>query len=96
MNSLPPGNPDAIPEDLAQLIDRLIAHDSHHLHAEVMAYVERLLLIRVLNDSEGNRSQAARVLGITRNSLRHKMNELRISIDRSAIVVDDQHPPYSD
>ncbi len=72
--------------DIDRLIDRQMSAHADDLHAKVLGGVERRLLLRVLNDADGNRSEAARVLGITRNSLRHKMNEHGISIDRSAVV----------
>ncbi|HLJ93694.1 MAG TPA: helix-turn-helix domain-containing protein, partial [Gemmataceae bacterium] len=43
----------------------------------------RLLLTRVLQHTNGNQLQAAKVLGITRGSLRTKLRELGISIARS-------------
>ncbi|MEZ6133178.1 MAG: sigma-54 dependent transcriptional regulator [Planctomycetaceae bacterium] len=75
--------------DVDRFIHRMITAQTDNLHANVLGYVERRLLLRVLNDANGNRSEAARVLSITRNSLRHKMNEYAISIDRSAVVCGD-------
>ncbi len=43
--------------------------------------MERYLLSEVLTLAEGNQSEAARVLGITRGSLRHKIRALGISIE---------------
>ncbi|MGE0537115.1 MAG: sigma-54-dependent transcriptional regulator [Pirellulales bacterium] len=55
--------------------------DSQDLYAETLAHVERALLTRVLRHTAGNQSQAARILGITRGSLRNKIRLLKISID---------------
>jgi len=45
--------------------------------------MERLLLTRVLRHTGGNQLQAAKLLGITRGSLRTKLRELGITIARS-------------
>jgi two-component system nitrogen regulation response regulator GlnG len=52
--------------------------------------MERLLLTRVLRHTGGNQLQAAQLLGITRNSLRHKLRALDITIARAVCAVDDQ------
>jgi two-component system nitrogen regulation response regulator GlnG len=76
--------PEAIQEapDLARFIqDRLHAH-SQDLYAETLAVVERYLLTEVLRCTDGNQVQAAKILGITRNSLRYKIRSLDITIER--------------
>jgi DNA-binding NtrC family response regulator len=52
------------------------------LHEEVLALVERLLLLEVLQHTGGNQSQAARILGITRPTLRAKLAARGLSINR--------------
>jgi two-component system nitrogen regulation response regulator GlnG len=56
---------------------------THSLHADLIAYVERHLLDRVLRHTEGNQSQAAHLLGITRGSLRNKIHGYGIRISQS-------------
>jgi len=65
------------------LNDRLQA-GSKELHAEWLALTERHLLTRVLRHTGGNQVQAARILGISRNSLRSKIRTLGIAIARQA------------
>ena len=48
------------------------------------------VLVRVLKHTGGNQLQAARILGITRGSLRTKIRALGISIARSVWSDDDQ------
>jgi two-component system nitrogen regulation response regulator GlnG len=50
--------------------------------------MERYLLTRVLRETDGNQSLAARMLGITRGSLRNKIRALRLSIDHVVTVPD--------
>jgi two-component system nitrogen regulation response regulator GlnG len=54
---------------------------SLNLYAEALEWMERILITRVLNNTEGNQSKAAEVLGITRGSLRHKIRALGLSIE---------------
>ena len=67
--------------DLKQFIDECQTQGSCELYAETMEMTERYLITRVLRDVKGNRSQAAERLGITRGSLRHKIQALGISIE---------------
>jgi two-component system nitrogen regulation response regulator GlnG len=60
------------------------------LYAESLERMERELLVRVLRHTQGNQLQAARILGITRGSLRNKIRTLGISIARSVWTEDDQ------
>ncbi len=70
--------------NLKQFLDEHLADgkDSENLHAETIEFVERYLLTRVLERTNGNQSQAARILGITRGSLRNKIRTLGIVIEQ--------------
>lgn len=50
------------------------------LYDRVVEEVERRLLKMVLNDVRGNQSEAAKLLGITRTTLRTKLNRLRLGV----------------
>ena len=52
--------------------------------------MEREVLVRILRHTNGNQVQAARILGITRGSLRTKIRSLGITIGRSVWSDDDQ------
>jgi two-component system nitrogen regulation response regulator GlnG len=52
--------------------------------------MERQVLTQVLRHTAGNQLQAAQLLGITRNSLRHKLRALGITIERAVCAADDQ------
>jgi len=56
------------------------------LYAESIERLERHLITSVLKQTSGNQSQAAKILGITRGSLRNKIRSLDIEI--SAVVRD--------
>ncbi len=67
---------------LQSFVAQRLRSGSAQLHAETIDMVERFLLTSVLRHTDGNQSKAAEILGITRGSLRHKIRELGISIDR--------------
>jgi DNA-binding NtrC family response regulator len=73
---------------LAQYVDEQLNTGAEGLHGHTLRKVERLLLTRVLQQTGGNQLQAAKILGITRGSLRNKIRDLGISISRSVEAED--------
>jgi len=76
--------------DWDHFVAERIASGSEDLYAESVARLEREVLVRVLRHTGGNQLQAARILGITRGSLRTKIRSLGISIERAVWSGDDQ------
>ncbi len=74
--------------------DRFVAsrlqEGSEDLYAEALTLMEREVLTRVLQHCGGNQVQAARILGITRTTLRAKLRGLKLTIERSICSDDDQ------
>lgn len=74
------------PQPLAQivrrriktLLDRLGSHRAPDLYRRVIREVERALIEEALQRSKGSQIQAARILGIHRNTLRARMQTLGI------------------
>jgi two-component system nitrogen regulation response regulator GlnG len=54
------------------------------LYADYQALTDKHLLMEVLRHTDGNLSQASRLLGITRATLRTKLNALGIPVERPA------------
>ena len=67
-----------------------IAADTVNLYAEILERMEREVLMRVLRHTGGNQLQAAKILGITRGSVRTKIRALGISIGREVWSDDEQ------
>ena len=65
---------------LGPFIAARMAGGAGDLYAETLGFMERELLSRVLSHSGGNQSEAARILGITRGSLRNKIRSNGIVI----------------
>ena len=70
-----------------------IAAGSTEVYAESLERMEREVLVRVLKHTGGNQLQAAKLLGITRGSLRTKIRALGIGIGREVWSEDDQGGP---
>jgi len=73
---------DDAPGSLGAQIEELLNSSSENLYAETLAVLERHVLTRVLEKTQGNLSHSARMLGITRGSLRNKIKALGLSIDK--------------
>jgi two-component system nitrogen regulation response regulator GlnG len=76
--------------DFDRFVNERLAAGSQDLYAECLMQMERRLLTRVLQHTSGNQVQAARILGITRGSLRTKIRSLGITIERAVWSDDDQ------
>jgi DNA-binding NtrC family response regulator len=68
------------PSDLAWLVKLRLASGSENLYAEALEFMERFVVTGVLQTTAGNQSKAAKILGITRGSLRNKTHALGIKI----------------
>ncbi|MBN9118840.1 MAG: sigma-54-dependent Fis family transcriptional regulator [Planctomycetes bacterium] len=80
--------------ELADTIEELLRAGEKGLYARVLAGVERELLTRVLRHTRGHQGQACDRLGIDRKTLRSKLRELGITLDR--VVSDRAEPPDTD
>ncbi len=69
--------------DSDAFIAQRCAAGSEELYAESLARMEMRLLTRVLEHTAGNQVQAAKILGITRGSLRTKIRALGITIAKA-------------
>lgn len=69
-------------EHMAQVVRWMEGAGDGRLHAGVIRMVERSLLKAVLRRTKGNQLQAARALGINRNTLRGKLKEMKLKPGR--------------
>jgi two-component system, NtrC family, response regulator AtoC len=76
--------------DWDEFVRDRIAAGSENLYAEALTLMEREVLVRVLRHTGGNQVQGALILGITRGSLRNKIRQLNISIEKSVWSDDGQ------
>lgn len=74
------------PSDLGPFINERLAAESSDLYAETLETMERYLITRVLSETDGNQTQAAEILGITRGKIRDRIAQFGISLDRNVKV----------
>lgn len=68
--------------DLHGLIEDLLKRGDNDIHAQVMRQVEEILLTRVLRETGGHQAQASTRLGLNRSTLRYKLRDLGLSVER--------------
>jgi two-component system nitrogen regulation response regulator GlnG len=89
------GQPAAAPPPgfgLEAYISQRLGPDAHDLYAEAHRQLDRLLLPRIMEYTNGNQHQAARLLGIARQTLRQKLRDLGLHITHSLESEDDPEP----
>jgi two-component system nitrogen regulation response regulator GlnG len=80
--------------DLSALIESLVRQGGKGLHEQVLRVVERALFTRVLRETHGHQGKASEMLGLHRGTLRLRLRELGISVDRTIHEGDpEQEPP---
>jgi DNA-binding NtrC family response regulator len=78
--------------NLEAFIRLCLASGEGELYAETHRQVDRLLLSRVLEDTGGNQLQAARRLGIGRETLSRRLRELGLHVSRRLEAEEDEQP----
>lgn len=68
--------------DLVGTIEAMFHAREINIRDRVIAIVERELITRALRHTHGHQSQASELLGINRTTLRHKLRELGIVLDK--------------
>jgi two-component system nitrogen regulation response regulator GlnG len=74
---------DVSDSDWTRYIADQLRAGTNNLYSSALQRMERHLLTQVLRHTNGNQVQAAKLLGITRGSLRNKIRELGINIGRT-------------
>jgi two-component system nitrogen regulation response regulator GlnG len=72
-------------------VQQQLQQPTESLYTEVINLVERQLLTAVLRHTNGNRVQAAKILGMTRSTLRSKMAALGINVGSSVTAEGESH-----
>ncbi len=77
-------------DDWNAFIDERLHADSQNLYTEWFTRMEHQLLMRVLSFTNGNQSRASQILGITRRSVRGKIQAHGIVMERSVSTSTDE------
>jgi DNA-binding protein Fis len=94
-NSLPQTTQeDASPPapDIAQLVEQMLAEGQKGIYCKLEVEVDRAILRAVLRHTKGNQVQASELLGISRTTLRTKLRNVRIAIEKQAFLKFNQVP----
>jgi Fis family transcriptional regulator len=65
-------------KSIRQYVGEMDGENNGHLHELIMGGIEKPLVEIVLNETGGNQTQAANILGVNRNTLRKKITEYKI------------------
>jgi two-component system nitrogen regulation response regulator GlnG len=90
--ALPASQPAPAPSvaiDVDAFVHEKLAEGTKELYAEVRNFVDRFVFTRVLEQTRGNFSAAAEVLGISRQTMRLKLRALGITVSHSVELDDD-------
>jgi two-component system nitrogen regulation response regulator GlnG len=71
---------------LDRFIEERLRTGTTKLYDEVLEQVERRLFARVLEETHGNQSRTAEILGITRGKVRDRITVFGIHMDRTISV----------
>ncbi|WP_020471772.1 sigma-54-dependent transcriptional regulator [Zavarzinella formosa] len=77
-----PVSPPSNTLDVVARIEQLFTAGATNIYSEVIADVERELLIQALKRTHGHQAQASDLLGINRTTLRTKLRDLGITLDK--------------
>jgi DNA-binding NtrC family response regulator len=85
----PAPSPPGLEADLGDYISQRLGPDARDLYADVHRELDRLLLRRVMEFTNGNQNRAARLLGIARQTLRQKLRDLGLHVTHSVEADED-------
>jgi DNA-binding NtrC family response regulator len=80
------GSDDALVQELDKLAQQRLQDNSMNVYQEVVAIAERTAIVAALRVTNGNLTETARRLGISRTTLRAKTSSLDISVDQNASI----------
>jgi DNA-binding protein Fis len=77
-----PGNNHSPASDLKPFVEDRLKAGSTNLYAESLEAMERYLISRVLQETAGNQSKAAKILGITRGKIRDRVAAFNVVLNK--------------
>jgi two-component system response regulator AtoC len=65
--------------NLEVLFKHILEQSGQNIHSSIFDIIEQFLIRRALKETKGNQVQTAKLLGISRNTLRHRMSKYGIN-----------------
>ncbi|VTS04969.1 sigma-54-dependent transcriptional regulator [Tuwongella immobilis] len=78
-------NRDPLIASVQQWVDARLAESPHDILRELSRQIERIAIAQVLQAAKGNQSLASDMLGLNRSTLRLKLREYEIRIEKNAV-----------
>lgn len=75
--------------NIRQFITELLVHNPESVYQKLHNEIDRILLPEILNHAEGNQGQASEILGIARSTLRTKIIDLGLAMQKKFKVESD-------
>ncbi|QDU05483.1 Nitrogen assimilation regulatory protein [Gimesia chilikensis] len=72
--------------EIHKLVEDLLSTGEEDLHRKVHSEIDRILLPCVLGHVDGSQAQAAKILGVARSTLRNRIEDLGISIEKRILT----------
>lgn len=69
--------------DWDHFVEERLQHGTHRLYDEALAMMEQQVITRALRHAGGNQVQASKSLGITRTTLRAKMRQIGLTLEKT-------------
>ena len=73
--------------DLHQIVRAMLQNHEKNVYDKVLELTERVLLTEVLAHTHGHQAQASELLGLNRTTLRYKLRNLGLTVDK--VVTDE-------
>jgi DNA-binding NtrC family response regulator len=77
--------------DVGRLVEGLFCTGENEIYRKVAGAVERVVIETVLRHVKGNQVQASELLGISRTTLRAKLRNMGIAIQKQLLAESDHH-----
>jgi len=76
----------SLKDKIIELEDSLYNEKKGALYKSILEAIEKPLIEHILERTEGNQLKAARILGINRNTMRNKIKQLGINVDKWKVI----------
>jgi len=84
--------PDPDWQSLPQNVEAWIAGGQTDVYRRAREQLDRLVILRVIQQAEGNRNRAAEILGLSRVTLRAKLRSMNLSVEKVVAPCRDDRP----
>jgi two-component system nitrogen regulation response regulator GlnG len=81
--------------DIAQFVEQLLRDGEGRIYRKVSHAVDHAILQAVLRETKGNQAKACQMLGISRTTLRAKLQRLGVVIEKQILSISESPSPLA-